>query len=93
MSETKPSEAAPEAAALALPVFRLRKGAYELIIASESRMAALDAWGAKENLFAQGAAHALVNNAASTALAQTRPGILFRRRLGSRDRFKPVRSA
>jgi len=70
-----------------LKVFRTHIGFDDLIVASPSRKAALDAWGASAHLFTQGFA-AETNDPALVKAALARPGMVLRRQFGSRGEFK-----
>ena len=75
-----------------LKVFRTHIGFDDLIIASPSRKAALDAWGASAHLFAQGFA-AETNEPALVKAALARPGMVLRRQFGSQGEFRAERPA
>ncbi len=75
-----------------LKVFRTHIGFDDLIIASPSRKAALDAWGASAHLFTQGFA-AETNEPALVKAALARPGTVLRRQFGSQGEFKAERPA
>lgn len=69
-----------------LKVFRTHLGFYDLIVAAPSQKAALTAWGAGSNLFAQGFASA-VTDPQLTQAALAKPGVVLKRQFGSRDEF------
>jgi colicin import membrane protein len=69
-----------------LKVFRTHLGFYDLIVAAPSQKAALEAWGAGSNLFAQGFASA-VTDPQLTQAALARPGVVLKRQFGSRGEF------
>ncbi|HSM94473.1 MAG TPA: hypothetical protein VLT91_00415 [Rhizomicrobium sp.] len=70
-----------------LKVFRAHQGFYDSIVAATSQAKALQAWGAKPSLFAQGFAEETKYPVAlKAALAQ--PGAVLRRPFGSRGDFK-----
>jgi colicin import membrane protein len=69
-----------------LKVFRTHIGFHDLIIASPSRKAALDAWGASAHLFTQGFA-AETKDPALVKAALARPGMVLRRQFGSQGAF------
>src|SRR5215467_80381 len=69
-----------------LKVFRTHLGFYDLIVAAPSQKAALEAWGAGSNLFAQGFAGA-VTDPALTQAALAKPGVVLKRQFGSRGEF------
>jgi hypothetical protein len=70
-----------------LKVFQTSLGFYDEAIAAPSMKAALDAWGAKSNLFHQGAAKE-TNDPDVVAAAMSKPGIILRRPVGSDDPFR-----
>jgi len=70
-----------------LKVFVARIGFYDTAIAVPSKKAALEAWGVKADLFAEGTAAAATDKAALEA-ALARPGVLLRRAAGSDDPFR-----
>lgn len=65
-----------------LKVFTTQLGFYDVAIAVPSQKAALDAWGAKQNLFDAGLASVATHGQVVDA-ALSKPGVLFRRPLGS----------
>ncbi|QIL02927.1 hypothetical protein G7078_09135 [Sphingomonas sinipercae] len=67
-----------------LKVFRTPIGFHDAIVAAPSQKAALEAWGADSNLFAQGAAEQ-VEEPALVAAALERPGEVVRVPRGSKD--------
>jgi len=62
-------------------------GFYDLAVAAPSMKAALEAWGARQNLFHQGLAQETTNPEIVSA-AMDRPGVVLRRAVGSEDPFK-----
>ena len=70
-----------------LKVFRTHIGFDDLIVASRSRKAALEAWGASAHLFSQGFA-AQTDEPALVKAALARPGVVLRRQFGSQNEFK-----
>lgn len=69
-----------------LKVFTAQMGFFETVVAVPSKKAALEAWGAHQDLFATGmAAKAQEPAACNAALAQ--PGVVLRRTLGSQGAF------
>jgi hypothetical protein len=60
---------------------------YDEAIAAPSMKAALDAWGAKSNLFHQGMAKES-SDPEVVAAAMSKPGVLLRRAVGSSDPFR-----
>ena len=71
-----------------LKVFRTHIGFDDLIVASPSKKAALEAWGASPHLFAQGFA-ATTDEPALVKVALAHPGVVLRRQFGTRGEFKP----
>ena len=65
-----------------LKVYQTSQGFYDLAIAAPSMKAALEAWGANNNLFHQGFARES-DNSEIIAAAMERPGIVLRRPVGS----------
>lgn len=69
-----------------LKVFRSHIGFYETVVAAPSQKAALDAWGVRQNLFAEGAAEVTDDpDVAKAALAS--PGVPLKRPAGSKEAF------
>lgn len=65
-----------------LKIFAAQMGFYETVVAAPSMKAALEAWGAHQDLFKSGAAKVTTDaKAAEAALAQ--PGVVLRRAVGS----------
>jgi len=62
-------------------------GFYDLIIAAPSMKAALEAWGARQNLFHQGLAEE-VEDAGIIAAAMEKPGVILRRPVGTDAPFR-----
>ena len=75
-----------------LKVFAARMGFFETVVAAPSRKAALEAWGTKQNLFAEGMA-APVDDPDTVAAAMAHPGVVLRRSLGSKGDFEEDASA
>jgi hypothetical protein len=69
-----------------LKVFRASLGFFETVVAVPSKKAALEAWGAHQDLFATGAA-APADDKAAVAAALERPGVVLRRPVGSSGAF------
>ena len=69
-----------------LKVFQASLGFFESVVAVPSRPAALEAWGVRQNLFAEGMATIATDQAAVEA-ALAHPGEPLRRPIGSSDRF------
>lgn len=65
-----------------LKVFTTQLGFYDVAIAAPSQKAALEAWGARQNLFDAGLASVAAHGQVVDA-ALSKPGVLFRRPLGS----------
>ena len=61
-------------------------GFFDLAIATASMKAALEAWGARSNLFHQGFAQQ-TRDPATLAATLAKPGVVLRRAVGTRDRF------
>lgn len=70
-----------------LKVFHATLGFFETVVAAPSKKAALQAWGAHQDLFATGAADLSGNEEAQTA-ALARPGVVLRRAIGSTGLFE-----
>jgi colicin import membrane protein len=70
-----------------LQVYQTSQGFYDLAIAAPSMKAALEAWGANNNLFHQGFARES-NDSKVIAAAMERPGIVLRRPVGSDVAFR-----
>jgi hypothetical protein len=70
-----------------LKVYQTSQGFYDLAIAAPSMKAALEAWGANNNLFHQGFARES-NDSKVIAAAMERPGIVLRRPVGSDVAFR-----
>jgi hypothetical protein len=69
-----------------LKVFRTHLGFFDTIIAAPSMKAALEAWGAKQNLFHSGLAE-ITNDPKAVMAALARPGVVLRRAAGSNEQF------
>lgn len=69
-----------------LKVFTTRAGFYDLAVAVSSQPKALAAWGIRQNLFAEGMAQ-IASDAATTAAALEKPGVVLRRAAGTNDPF------
>lgn len=69
-----------------LKVYQTSIGFYDLVIATPSMKAALEAWGAASNLFHQGFAKDAQDPAAIDAAMQM-PGVVLRRPIGSNKPF------
>jgi len=70
-----------------LKVFQTSLGFFDLAIAAPSMKAALDAWGAKSNLFHQGIAHECTERGIIAATME-KPGVILRRPVGSNGPFR-----
>lgn len=70
-----------------LKVYQTSQGFYDLAIAAPSMKAALEAWGANNNLFHQGFAKDS-NDSKVIAAAMAKPGIVLRRPVGSDVAFR-----
>src|SRR3569623_1181065 len=75
-----------------LKVFAAPQGFYETVVAVPSQKAALEAWGTRQNLFAEGMARVETDPAAVKA-ALAHPGQVLRRPAGGAGEFKPGGSA
>lgn len=62
-------------------------GFYDLAVAAPSMKAALEAWGSPQNLFHQGLARE-TDDPDVAAAAESRPGIVLRRAVGTSDPFR-----
>jgi hypothetical protein len=69
-----------------LKVFRTHLGFFDTIIAVPSMKAALDAWGARQNLFHEGLAE-ITNDPKAVMAALAKPGVVLRRAAGTNDQF------
>ena len=70
-----------------LKVYQTSQGFYDLAIAAPSMKAALEAWGANNNLFHQGFAKES-NDSKVIAVAMAKPGVVLRRPVGSDVAFR-----
>ena len=70
-----------------LKVFQASLGFFESVVAAPSRPAALEAWGVRQNLFAEGWAKPATDAAAIEA-ALAHPGAPLRRAIGSSGPFE-----
>jgi hypothetical protein len=71
-----------------LKVFAAPQGFYETVVAVPSQKAALEAWGTRQNLFAEGMAKVETDPAAVKA-ALANPGQVLSRPAGATGEFKP----
>jgi hypothetical protein len=69
-----------------LKVFQAQFGFFDTVVAAPSQVAALRAWDAHQNLFANGAAR-LATDEAAKAAALDQPGTVLRRAVGSAEPF------
>jgi hypothetical protein len=69
-----------------LKVFRTHLGFFDTIVAVPSMKAALEAWGAKQNLFHEGLAE-VTNDPKAVMAALAKPGVVLRRAAGSGAAF------
>lgn len=69
-----------------LKVFAARFGFHDSVVAAPSQAKALEAWGIRQNLFAEGRA-AVTDDPAAIAAALAHPGTPLRRAVGSKDPF------
>ena len=67
-------------------VFTTTSGFYDLAVATTSQAKALEAWGTRQNLFAEGMAR-IATDKAVVAAALGRPGVVLRRPIGSTAPF------
>jgi hypothetical protein len=70
-----------------LKTYQTSIGFFDLAIAAPSMKAALEAWGANSNLFHQGVAKE-TSDPKVMAAAMSKPGVIFRRPIGSNAAFK-----
>ena len=70
-----------------LKVFAATIGFFDTVVAAPSRKAALEAWGARQDLFGEGLASVTDDPAAETA-ALAHPGVVLRRAPGSKGGFE-----
>ena len=71
-----------------LKVFSATIGFFDTVVATPSRRAALEAWGARQDLFGEGLA-AATDDPAAKAAALAHPGTVLRRAAGSKSAFEP----
>ncbi len=69
-----------------LKVFQARFGFHDSVVAAPSQVAALRAWGTRQNLFAEGLAR-LADDPAAIAAARAHPGVPLRRPVGVEAAF------
>ncbi len=69
-----------------LKVYEARFGFHDSVVAAPNQKAALDAWGVRQDLFAEGDARVSEDEAAIEA-AQAHPGAPLRRAVGSKDPY------
>lgn len=72
-----------------LKVYVTRIGLHETIVAAPSQRAALEAWGAEQDLFSKGKAWD-TRDPDTCAAALPHPGVVLARPLGSDKPYKPV---
>lgn len=72
-----------------LKVFVTHIGLHETIVAAVSQRAALDAWGATQDLFSKGKAWD-TRDPDTCAAALSQPGVVLARPIGTEKAFKPV---
>ena len=70
-----------------LKTYQTSVGFFDMAIAAPSMKAALEAWGAKSNLFHQGFARE-VDDPEIVAATMSRPGVILRRPVGSNGPFR-----
>lgn len=70
-----------------LKAFQAAMGFYETVVAAPSKKAALEAWGARQDLFQEGLAR-LADDPAAVEAALARPGVVLRRAAGSSQPFQ-----
>ncbi len=78
-----------------LKVFVTSDGLTDFVVAASSRAKALAAWGVRQDVFKEGAAHE-TDDPALVKAATARPGEVLRKPAGTRDalaRLKPSRAA
>ena len=69
-----------------LKVYRAQMGFAESVVAAPSQKAALQAWGARQNLFAEGLAD-VTDAADAVAAALAKPGVVLQRPIGAATAF------
>lgn len=69
-----------------LKVYAAQFGFHDSVVAARSQAAALEAWGTRQNLFAEGRAK-VTDDAGAIAAALAHPGVPLRRAVGSTDPF------
>lgn len=69
-----------------LKVFGTQVGFYDVVVAVPSQAAALEAWGVRQNLFADGTAR-VAQDADAIKAALDNPGVPLRRAIGSTSAF------
>jgi len=78
-----------------LKVFVTSDGLTDYVVAVSSKAKALDAWGVRQDVFKEGAAHQ-TDDPALVKAATARPGEVLRRPAGTRDKLaklKPAKAA
>ena len=70
-----------------LKVYRAQMGFAEAIVAAPSQKAALQAWGARQNLFAEGLA-TVAEDAEEVGAATAKPGVVLQRPGGIEERLQ-----
>jgi hypothetical protein len=69
-----------------LKVYAAQFGFHDSVVAARSQAAALEAWGTRQNLFAEGRAK-VSDDLDAIAAALAHPGVPLRRAVGSKDPF------
>ena len=64
-------------------VYRTRRGFAEAVVAAPNQKAALDAWGARQNLFIEGLAD-VAEDVGAVGAAIAKSGVVLQRPVGSR---------
>jgi colicin import membrane protein len=73
-----------------LKVFRTTIGFYDAIVAAPSMKAAIEAWGARPNIFKQGFAKE-IDDDKLVKMASEKPRVVFRKLVGTKNPFEPVK--
>jgi colicin import membrane protein len=72
-----------------LKVFRTTIGFYDAVVAAPSMKAAVEAWGARPNIFRHGLARE-IHDVKLVKMASEKPRVVFRKLVGSGKEFAPM---
>lgn len=73
-----------------LKTYRATIGFYDAVVAAPSMKAAIEAWGARPNIFKQGLARE-TRDAKLFKMASEKPRVVFRKLVGTKDPFEPMK--